>query len=110
MGNVVKRQEERRLQLQMELEEVLGSTNVYFEPPESVHLKYDCIVYHVSHTDTQHADNHSYINQRCYNLIVISRDSDNGIADELVEHFEKCHHDRRYTSDNLTHDSLILYY
>ena len=34
-----------RLNLQDKLEEVLGSKQVYFQPPESLKLKYPCIVY-----------------------------------------------------------------
>ena len=110
MENVAERELQKRLNLDQELREVLGSDNVYFNPPESIRMKYDAIVYHISHIDTQHANNKGYINERCYNLTVISRDPDNGIADKLVEHFPKCHFDRRYTAENLTHDTIILYY
>ena len=34
-----------RLQLQAQLEEMLGSRNVYYQPPESVKLEYPAIVY-----------------------------------------------------------------
>ena len=36
---------DRRLQLHEELCSVLGSRNVYFQPPETIKLTYPCIIY-----------------------------------------------------------------
>ena len=49
-----------RLKLQETLEQVLGSKNVYFQPPESMRLKYPCIVYGISSGDTIFANNVPY--------------------------------------------------
>lgn len=35
----------RRYELQAVLEGILGSGNVYFQPPENLKMRYDCIVY-----------------------------------------------------------------
>ena len=36
---------DRRLELQSELEKILGSRNVYYQPLPSLKLQYPCIVY-----------------------------------------------------------------
>lgn len=99
-----------RLELQEELEEILGSRNVYFQPPESVKMKYDAIVYNLSNIRTNYADDKTYKKDKSYELIVISRDPDNEIAENLLNHFEYIRFDRRFISDNLYHDALTLFY
>ena len=46
-----------RLDLQTFLEELLKSKNVYFQPPESVKMKYPAIVYALDDIENVHADN-----------------------------------------------------
>lgn len=99
-----------RLELQQELEDVLDSRNVYFQPPESVKMKYDAIVYSLSNMRLDFADDLPYKKHKQYNLTVISRNGDNEIADKLLEHFKWIRFDRRYVADNLYHDALTLYY
>lgn len=99
----------RRIQLQMILENILGSRNVYFEPPETIKMKYPCIVYTLDDIYSIHADNISYNNTKSYSITVISKDPDNDIAEKILE-LDKCSFDRRYTSDNLIHDVLTLYF
>lgn len=100
----------KRLQLQAELMQVLGSNNVYFQPPETLKMKYPCIRYVKARPMTDHADNMKYFNMNHYELTVIDTDPDTEIPDRIVEHFEYCSIDRYYTADNLTHCSLDLYY
>ena len=50
----------QRLDLQTELEELLGSRNVYFQPPESLRMNYPCIRYTRSSGETTFADNKPY--------------------------------------------------
>lgn len=99
-----------RLQLQAELEELLGSRNVYFQPPESKKLQYDCIVYHRSNINTNKADNKNYIMTDRYDLTFIYRNPDSDIPKKILEKFEYCSHIRMFTVDNLYHDVFTLYY
>ena len=92
-----------RLELQEELEEILGSRNVYFQPPESVKMKYDAIVYNLSDIRIDYADDKVYKKNRSYEVTVISRNPDNEIAENLLDHF-------KFISDNLYHDALTLFY
>ena len=46
-----------RLSLQTMLEEILGSRNVYYNPPASVRMEYDAIVYSRTKIDNKFANN-----------------------------------------------------
>lgn len=101
---------DKRLQLQSELEEILGTENVYFQPPESVKLDYPCIIYSKGTPDIKHADNKCYIFTQCYNVTVIYDDPDMEITKDLLGHFLMCSPGRSFSVDNLYHDTLTLYY
>lgn len=98
-----------RLDLQAMLEELLGSRNVYFQPPSSVKMKYPAIVYSRKNIENVHADDAVYLQKSCYELIVIDTNPE-------CEHVEKvyklpyCRFDRHYTKDNLNHDAFTIYY
>lgn len=99
-----------RLNLHEELCALLGTRNVYFQPPESVKLIYPCIVYSCSGANTIYSDNRTYLMAYQYNVQIISRDPDNDLARVLAEHFPLCRYMRRFVVDNLYHDNLTLYY
>ena len=98
-----------RQDLQSRFEEILGSRYVYFQPPESIKLKYPCIIYSLADIYTRNADDRHYSMQKVYTVSVISRDPDNTIAETILE-MPKTRFDRRYVVDNLYHDILTLYY
>ena len=99
-----------RLELHEELCGLLGSQNVYFQPPESIKLSYPCIVYSRSGVDVAKADNRLYKRINEYEITVIDRDPDSEISNYILEHFPMCRFDRDYTSNNLNHTVLTLYY
>lgn len=101
---------EKRLQLHEELVEILGTGNVYFQPPESVKLKYPCIIYHRKSPNITRADNSAYLVTQGYTLTVIYDDPDMDLGQQLVQHFPMCSLDNSYSADNLYHDILTLYY
>ena len=49
-----------RLELQSKLEELLGSRQVYYQPPESVKMEYPAIVYSKSNIRTTNANDAKY--------------------------------------------------
>ena len=98
-----------RLDLQRQLEEILGSQHVYYQPPESIKLIYPCIIYELADIDTRSADDTHYIRHHLYNITVISRDPDNTIAESILR-LKLTRFDRRYVIDNLYHDVLSIYY
>lgn len=91
------------------LEELLGSSNVYFQPPPSIKLKYPCIVYHKSMENAIFADDRPYNRRNRYKVTVIDRDPDSLIPDKVGE-LPMCTFDRHYTSDKLNHDVYNLYF
>lgn len=98
-----------RLELQTMLEELLGSRNVYFQPPESIKMKYPAIVYSRDDITNDSADNLVYKQSYFYQLIVIDEDPDSEIV-EKVSKLPKCRFIRHYTADNLNHYIFTLYY
>lgn len=100
----------KRLDLHQELCDILGSTNVYFQPPANVSMKYPCIKYSLSGIDVDHADDSNYKSIRQYTVTVIDRNPDSEIPDMILNHFRMCSFDRGYPADNLNHFALTLYY
>lgn len=98
-----------RVELQSKLEELLGSKNVYYQPPESLKMSYPAIVYSKSKISKTHADNAAYRMMTSYDLTVIASRPDNPVILKLLE-LPYCSYDRPYKSDNLYHDSLTLYF
>ena len=99
-----------RIDLHDELIEVLGNSNVYFQPPESKKLEYPCIVYSLDGVDKMNANDKIYHHERRYTCIAIGKDPDTTIIDDMLRHFMMVRYSRRYQSDNLYHDVFELYY
>lgn len=98
-----------RLNLQTALEELLGSKNVYFQPPESVKLKYPCIIYYLDSYNPRFADNTPYSINKRYAVTIIDRNPDSELPDKLA----KCpltYFNRFYTVKNLNHWVFNVYY
>lgn len=98
-----------RLELQSKLEELLGSRNVYYQPPESVKMSYPAIRYSKKDIDSTHADDINYLNNTSYEIIVIDKDPDNEVINKILE-LPYSSYDRPYKSNNLYHDVLTLYF
>lgn len=98
-----------RLELQSKLEELNGNKNVYFQPPESIKLKYRAIRYSPKTIKSTLANNGKYSNRKCYELVVMGLTPNDETVDKLLE-LPYCSYDRHYTADNLYHDVLTLYY
>ena len=99
-----------RLKLHEELCTILGSRNVYFQPPATVKMNYPCIRYALSGVSQEQADDLNYKRTNRYEITVIDRDPDNGVYNQILSHFRMCSFDRPYTADNLNHWVLTLYY
>lgn len=98
-----------RLDLQSLLEELLGSRNVYYKPPESIKMQYPAIRFSKKKIESVHANDSKYLMRDCYELIVISRTPDHPVIKKLLE-LSYCSYDRPYIADNLYHDVLTIYY
>lgn len=98
-----------RIQLQKLLTELLGSSNVYFEPPEDIKMKYPAIVYHRDYVSTQYADNKPYRQDKRYEVTVIDADPDSAIPDK-VGALPQASFDRPMVVDKLHHSIYTLYF
>ena len=99
----------KRQQLQSKLEELLGSKNVYYQPPSSEKMVYPAIRYTKSSIDSKLANNKKYINKTRYEIIVIDRKPDNPVIEKLLE-LPYSEYNRWYAANNLNHDVISLYY
>jgi hypothetical protein len=100
---------DKRLELQTILEDVLGSRNVYFQPPESIKLNYPCILYFRTTVTPTFANNLPYTTQKQYLVTVIDSDPDSVIPDK-VQALPKTIFERHYKKDDLNHDVYKIYY
>lgn len=101
---------DRRQKLHEELKRVTGIKNVYFQPPESIKLKYPCVIYSKQPFRTVRANNTAWINNRPYRVVIVCSDGDNKFAEMLLNGFKYCSYDSRYISNNMYHDSLTIFY
>ena len=102
--------ESKRLTLNQNLIDLLGSENVYFQPPESVRLKYPCIIYSRQTGDSEYADNMNYKFFYRYQVIYIDRNPDNDFVEKMLKRFPMCIYDNHYVADNLNHEVFNLYF
>ena len=98
-----------RLELHSVLQELLGSSNVYYQPPESIKMQYDAIRYSKKTIDSKYANDRKYSMIDCYEVIVISRLPGNPVIKKLLS-LPYCSYDRHYVADNLHHDVLTIYW
>ena len=98
-----------RLGLSALLREILGSDNVYYQPPESKKLNYPAIVYSRERIDNRLASIIVYKQDRAYRLTIIDKNPDSEIVDKISS-LPMCTFDRHFTSDNLNHDVFTIYY
>lgn len=100
---------DRRLQLQALLEELLGSDEVHFQPPENLSMNYPAIIYERDFAEVSHADNAPYRHKKRYQVTIIDRDPDSPYPD-AVANLPMCTFSRHFKADNLNHDIYSLYY
>lgn len=84
-------------------------SNLYFQPPESLKIKYPCIIYKLSDITMAHASDEVYRVKKRYMVTLITTDPDNTIVDDILK-IRYCSFNRFYTNDNLNHYVFTLYY
>ena len=114
-----------RLKLQQKLIEFLGSDNVYFEPTESIQLKFPCIIYKFAGTHREYADNQLYRMLFKYSVAIVAEDAGcdelgidvnepipgSSIVERFLTTFPNSSCDREFsTKDGLYHIYFELYY
>lgn len=98
-----------RVSLHNILVDILGSSDVYFQPPANVKLVYPCIVYKRDNVKTEFADNNPYSLDKRYQITIIDRNPDSDIPDKIAK-LPKCIFTRHFVADSLNHDVYNLYF
>ena len=98
-----------REELQTFLEDILGTRQVYFNPPETVKMQYPAIVYNLNAIGIVHADNTVYQNTKSYAITIIDYDPDSELADVFMK-LPLCSFNRTFKADNLYHYVYTLYF
>lgn len=101
--------ERRSQELQATFEELLGSRNVYYNPPASIKMKYDAIVFSRSNIGNTFANNFVYRQLHRYQVTVITYDPDAEIISKISK-LPTCAFDRHFVSDGLHHNVFTLYF
>lgn len=99
-----------RLELQTKLEELIGSRNVYFQPPESVKISYPCIVYKLGSGNVKYANDSVYRFVNSYEVTYICKNPDIEFIDKMLGHFKMCRFNRHYVTVGLNHYVFTLYF
>lgn len=98
-----------RIELHELLCNVLGTRNVYFQPPESIKLKYPAIIYSRDNIRNYHADDTTYNQKMVYQLMIIDKNPDSEIV-KNISLLQYCQFNRHYVADNLNHDVFLIYF
>lgn len=98
-----------RLSLQTMLETILGSRNVYFQPPASVQMKYPAIVYSLANINNAFANDNVYMQTTAYEITLMDRNPDSEFV-KKISVLPRCRFDRHFRSDNLNHYVFTINY
>ena len=98
-----------RLDLHTILCEILGSRNVYFQPPSSVRMQYPAIVYSRKDIEKRSANDGVYRKLPSYEVILVDKNPDSPFVEKILD-LPYCSFDRHYESDNLNHDVFTIYH
>ena len=98
-----------RLEFDALLRGVLGSDNVYFQPPSNLQMSYPCIVYQRDNEKAGFADNKPYSYARRYAVTYIDRNPDSDIPDKIGQ-LPLSSFNRAFTADNLHHYVHTIYF
>lgn len=99
----------KRADLQILFETILGSRNVYHDPPDNLRMQYPAIRYKRSRINNTFANNSAYKQDNRYEVTVMYYDADSELPG-LISRLPMCSSDRSYVVDNLHHDVFTLYF
>ena len=89
------------------LVDILGSNHVYYDPPESVKIRYPAIVYHMNHISNRYANSRIYNNTFTFTATLIDEDPESEIVEKMLS-IPYCKHNQHYQSNGMTHDVFTI--
>lgn len=98
-----------RLELHEQLCKILDTRYAYFQPPETVKMKYPAIVYELDDIRNEFADDGVYLFRKRYLITLIDKNPDSLFVDKLAL-FPISEFVRHYTADNLHHWVFRIFY
>lgn len=101
--------EQRRITLHEELVNLLGTSHVYYQPPENITMEYPAIVYERYNLNQKYSGNSVYNVRAEYHVTVIDSDPDSIIVDKMSK-FRTSKFLRHYKSNGLNHDVFKIFY
>lgn len=100
---------DKRLEFDAQLRQILGSNNVYFQPPETMKLQYPCIVYFKTMVPVRYANNSPYIYRQGYTVTYIDKNPDSEVPYIILNTFRLDKIDSFYKSEGLNHTKLTIF-
>jgi hypothetical protein len=106
--------ENKRLELHEILCEIInitepnGDRHVYFQPPESIKMKYPAIRYKLDDIDMKHANDRLYLRTPGYLMTLIDTKPNSKYVD-LILNIPHCRFVNSYSADNLNHFTFHIY-
>lgn len=98
-----------RAELHAILKTILGSDNVYFQPPEGYKMSYPCIVYKRDYLNSRFADNNPYHRRKRYAITIMDQNPDSEIPDKVAA-LPMCVFDRHFAVKQLNHDVYKIFF
>lgn len=96
-----------RLTLSRVLHDILGSDNVYYNPPENEKMNFPCIVYSRTYITDIKADNIKYLDYTTYKITVVSKKPDHPAIKEILK-LPMTKFSAQYVKNGYYHDVIIL--
>jgi len=97
-----------RFELNQIFKDILGNSNVYFQPPETVKLNYPCILYELDRVVATKANNKKYKLIKRYTVTLIDPNPDTTYMDAILE-LPYSSFDRMFSTSNLNHFVFTIY-
>lgn len=97
-----------RMDLHNKFKELLGSEQVYYQPPESLKMQYPAIRYSKADITNIYANNIKYHSHDVFDVVIISKIPDHPVIKKILE-LPYTEFDHHYVSDNLNHDIIRIY-
>lgn len=91
------------------LKALLGSDNVYFQPPDDITMLYPAIVYNLDFESVSRADNVAYARKMRWSVTLISSDPMDPVREALAD-LPMCSFERAFPADRLNHQVFNLFY
>ena len=98
-----------RDEVQLMLEEALGSNRVYFQEPPNTGMKYPCIAYSFSRPEVEKADNVPYIITGRWEVHHMYKNPNHTLLPSILFASPYVTHDRRIVHDGVYNDYYTIY-